>query len=607
MVVSLPFTVNLCHDGLFQVNPLEYVHFDSRVIDDVSFDGMSFKDFFSTIRRLVLVTPASMYYKVPSDPITALKLLKNDEDLGQFVKACYGNNLKIDLFTKHNGYDIMKMIHEDLHPKKPVGHVDSALDGETNVPLDDVAHVVEHSEHKNEGNVNIPRIATDDPWLNKLVGNGTFIGQTDNPNPNLPDKQTDRYMMSSVNHDDLAHLKITLISILSATNNFDEENLTETADFGNAYTGQLLWSEISLLSTLKHKNVVSLVGFCDENDENIIVTKFETWLSLDNYLSDAMMLTWVRRLEICVGIANALSYIHYDEAREFSVIHRNIDSLNVLLNDDYEPKLSEFRLSLKIEASQRHHSFGVDKVREIEGYTDPTYTETKTANHKSDIYSFGIVMFELLCGRKAVINEDQDNKYLAPMAILHYREEKLEDIVEWNLWKQIDPQSFKVFTEIAYACLKEERSQRPDINEIITKLEKALELARVNQPLQQCLAYPRWYHLSSVIEHRRREKGECAAVSLCAMMCFVSLCSTDITEAREIQVKSEGTHKVVMCVRGESSDSVDAVRSSSVWRLMRLVYELVISFVIEENGAVTSVMCEVVHTTRMSDHTLKWC
>ncbi|GKC21030.1 kinase-like domain, phloem protein 2-like protein [Tanacetum coccineum] len=63
-----------------------------------------------------------------------------------------------------------------------------------------------------------------------------------------------------------------------------------------------------------------------------------------------------------------------------------------------------------------------------------------------------------------------------------YRDEKLEDLVEWNLWKQIDPQSFKVFTEIAYDCLNEEPSQRPDINEIITKLEKALELARVNQP-----------------------------------------------------------------------------------------------------------------------------
>nr|GEW16020.1 putative ribonuclease H-like domain-containing protein [Tanacetum cinerariifolium] len=131
-------TVNRYHDGLFQDNLLEYVHFNSRVIDDVSFD------------------------------VTAFKLLKNDEDLGQFVKACYENNFKIDLFTKHNGYDIIKMINEDLHPKKHVGHVDSDTYGETNVPFDDVANVVEHFKHKNKGNVNIPRMTTDDPWLNKL-------------------------------------------------------------------------------------------------------------------------------------------------------------------------------------------------------------------------------------------------------------------------------------------------------------------------------------------------------------------------------------------------------------------------------------------------------
>ncbi|GJZ09902.1 multidrug resistance-associated protein 5 [Tanacetum coccineum] len=128
MVAPLPFTVNLYHDGLFQVNPLDYVHFDNRVIDNVSFDGMSFKDFLATIRRLVLVSPTSMYYKIPSDPVTTLKLLKNDEDL----------------------------------------ETDSDSDGETNVPLDDVAHVVEQFEHENEGNVNIPRMTTNDPWLNKL-------------------------------------------------------------------------------------------------------------------------------------------------------------------------------------------------------------------------------------------------------------------------------------------------------------------------------------------------------------------------------------------------------------------------------------------------------
>nr|GEX41873.1 hypothetical protein [Tanacetum cinerariifolium] len=92
-----------------------------------------------------------MYYKILSDPVTALKSLKSDEDLGQFVKACYENNLKIDLFTEHNGYDIIEMIHEDLQRKKTVSHVDSDSDGEINVPLDDVAHVVEQIEHENKG------------------------------------------------------------------------------------------------------------------------------------------------------------------------------------------------------------------------------------------------------------------------------------------------------------------------------------------------------------------------------------------------------------------------------------------------------------------------
>ncbi|GJW21548.1 hypothetical protein Tco_0032170 [Tanacetum coccineum] len=101
--------------GVFQVNPLECVNFDNKVIDDVSFDGMSFKIFFATIRRLVLVSPTSMYYKIPSALLIALKLLKSDEEL----------------------YD--------------------------------VAHVVEQIEHEDESNVNIPRMTTDDPWLNKLV------------------------------------------------------------------------------------------------------------------------------------------------------------------------------------------------------------------------------------------------------------------------------------------------------------------------------------------------------------------------------------------------------------------------------------------------------
>ncbi|GJY78414.1 kinase-like domain, phloem protein 2-like protein [Tanacetum coccineum] len=174
------------------------------------------------------------------------------------------------------------------------------------------------------------------------------------------------------------------------------------------------------------------------------------------YLSDTMMLTWVRRLEISVGNANALSYIHYDEHCNFSVIHRNMDSLNILLNDNLEPKLSEFRLSMKIEASQRHHSFHVDKVWDMEGE-----------------------------GKSVIANDT--NKYLAPMAITHYREQKLHEIIDWDLWQQMDSESFNIFVETAYGCLNEERSQRPDIDDIVPKLEIALKLACENRPVRPLL------------------------------------------------------------------------------------------------------------------------
>nr|GEY20691.1 protein kinase-like domain, phloem protein 2-like protein [Tanacetum cinerariifolium] len=299
--------------------------------------------------------------------------------------------------------------------------------------------------------------------------------------------------------DDLAHLKIPLENILSATNNFADENIIRTNEFAKDYKGLLLcsgelikifawrlnkeaclgeqqfWMEISMLSSLKHKNLVSIVGFCDEYDEKIIINKDETARGmLINNLSDPMM-TWVRRLKICVSLAHALSYIHYDQPCDFSVIHRTIDSSKVFLNDEGEPKLCGFEFSMKIEASQRHHSFHTNIPIYTRGYGDPTYIETKMVSHKSDIYSFGIVMFELLCGRKSII-DDEDNKYLGPVAIFHYKRKILDEIIDPVIWKQMDPQSFNVFAKIAYDCLKGERSKRPDITELVPRLEKALEL-----------------------------------------------------------------------------------------------------------------------------------
>nr|GEW86355.1 receptor-like tyrosine-protein kinase kin-15 [Tanacetum cinerariifolium] len=138
-------------------------------------------------------------------------------------------------------------------------------------------------------------------------------------------------MSSRMDH--LAHLKITLQSILSATNDFNDKHVIGTSGYEKRYTGQLSWSgelivitarrynrdryemfwtEVSMLSSLKHQNLVSLLGFCYENGEKIIITRREIQGSLNNYLSDATLLTWVQRLKISVGLAHALSYIHYD-------------------------------------------------------------------------------------------------------------------------------------------------------------------------------------------------------------------------------------------------------------------------------------------------------
>ncbi|GJV41659.1 kinase-like domain, phloem protein 2-like protein [Tanacetum coccineum] len=310
----------------------------------------------------------------------------------------------------------------------------------------------------------------------------------------------------SLPSNEFAHLKVPLENILSATNNFAEENVISTGYFGKIYKGQLLWSgeliditarrfnkerndrehlfwmEISMLCTLKHKNLLSLDGFCDENDEKIIINRnVPARGMLIDYLSDSMMLTWVRRLEICVGVAHALSYIHYDEPHDFSVIHRYIDSSRVLLNDEWEPKLSDFGVSMKIKASQRHHSFHTT-VKGVNGYLDPTYLETNRVSHKSDMYSFGIVLLEVLCGRTSIIDSDT-NEYLAPLAATHYKEERLSEIIDWDLWKQMDSQSFNIFAETTFDCLSEERSQRPNIDEIVTRLEKALEHQNALLPL----------------------------------------------------------------------------------------------------------------------------
>ncbi|KAJ0736273.1 putative protein kinase RLK-Pelle-CrRLK1L-1 family [Helianthus annuus] len=306
-----------------------------------------------------------------------------------------------------------------------------------------------------------------------------------------------------------AHLQIPLEDVVKATDNFHHDNIIGRGGLGHVYKGQLQWSgelitisalrldrkhgggvvefwtEVSMLSDLKHPNIVSIVGFCDEQHEKIIVTTYEAKNgSLKEHLSNPN-LTWTQRLKICVGVARALSYLHYDEGRGYGVIHLNINSSTILLDKNWEPKLSGFKVSIKQSLNRMDQVVLSEPIGTI-GYLDPEIGKTKGVTCKSDIYAFGVVLFEILCGRRAYIRNDA-NRLLAALVMQHYENDTLPDIIHPDLKNQmsgyqISVRSLRTYSETAYSCLKEERSHRPHMFSIVNKLEKALEKALRFQP-----------------------------------------------------------------------------------------------------------------------------
>ncbi|GJW17081.1 kinase-like domain, phloem protein 2-like protein [Tanacetum coccineum] len=290
---------------------------------------------------------------------------------------------------------------------------------------------------------------------------------------------------------DVSYLKLSFQELKSATNNFDEENILDENGwifkgrllhseqfidiFGKAYQSdsekddsKMFRVELSMLSSLKHKNLVSLIGFMDEAWVGVkgIIYKREANGSLEKHLSD-LTLTWMQRLKICTDVANALSYLHYDAGRDFSVIHCNIKSSKILLDDKWEPKLSGFELSLKNTVARRHRLVLTRDINE-NAYLDPKYKKTGGLTHKSDVYSFGVVLLEVLSGRSAVLMDEE----LGEGLLNHLANSHLDGMIMPHLRKEMDTESLKIFSETSYWCT----GPALRVCRVVKRLEKALEL-----------------------------------------------------------------------------------------------------------------------------------
>ncbi|KAM1308513.1 hypothetical protein ACFX2H_010615 [Malus domestica] len=294
--------------------------------------------------------------------------------------------------------------------------------------------------------------------------------------------------------------RFTLAEISAATQCFDQTLCIGRGGFGSVFKGRIkvdgdedrinvvaikrfsgrsergmreFRAEVQLLCQLRHPNLISLVGFCQENGECIIVYDYMPNGTLSDYLldpsniknKDHFPLTWKQRLKICIGVARSIHYLH--AGVKHAVIHRDVKCTNVLLDQNLVPKLSDFGLSkmgppVVSNALIKLNSTVVGTF----GYLDPEYALSGQLTEKSDVFSFGMVLLEVLCA-KSVSREISE---------CVHRGETFPAMIDPFLMGKVAPDCLRKFMNIAVRCVRPTGAERPTMGEVQVELECALEL-----------------------------------------------------------------------------------------------------------------------------------
>ncbi|KAL1545193.1 putative serine/threonine-protein kinase pbl7 [Salvia divinorum] len=286
----------------------------------------------------------------------------------------------------------------------------------------------------------------------------------------------------------------TFANIAAATQNFKEDNFLGEGGFGRVYKGRLLDTgelvavkqldrsgcqgirelvvEVMTLSMADHPNLVNLIGYCAEGDQRLLVYVYMPLGSLEDHLHGPKpkrkKLDWNIRMNIAAGAAQGLEYLH--DKMKTPIIYRDLKGSNILLGDGYHPKLSDFGLAKVGPCGDQSHVS--TRVMGTYGYCAPDYAMTGQLTFKSDIYSFGVVLLEIITGRKAI-----DNRKSGPEANLVswarplFKDRKrFHQMADPLLEGEYPVRGLYQALAIAAMCVQEQPNMRPLVADIVTSL-----------------------------------------------------------------------------------------------------------------------------------------
>ncbi|XP_004292832.1 PREDICTED: uncharacterized protein LOC101296545 [Fragaria vesca subsp. vesca] len=277
----------------------------------------------------------------------------------------------------------------------------------------------------------------------------------------------------------------------NATNNYHETRIVGKGGYGTVYKGILsdetvvaikkskvvdqsqieqFINEVLVLSQINHRNVVKLLGCCFETEVPLLVYEFVTNGTLFDYIhnkSKACIFAWETRLRIAAEAAGVLSYLH--SAASVPIIHRDVKSTNILLDETLTAKVSDFGASRLVPLDQAELS---TMVQGTLGYLDPEYLQTSQLTDKSDVYSFGVVLVELLTGKKALsFDKPEEERNLAMCFLSALKEDRLVQVVDESVLNGANDEQLKEVSNLAKMCLRVKGEERPTMMEVASELE----------------------------------------------------------------------------------------------------------------------------------------